>query len=80
MEKMNNQPDDLENIGMGPDCVECGNSTSWLPCWNCGGEGGWMVRSLWRKIRFGIALMIIADVMNVVEKADIIIVLNVERS
>lgn len=34
-------PDDLENIGMGPDCEECGSSTSWLPCWNCGGEGGW---------------------------------------
>lgn len=34
-------PDDLESIGMGPDCVECGNPTSWLPCWNCSGEGGW---------------------------------------
>jgi hypothetical protein len=34
-------PDNLEHIGMGLDCVECGNSTSWLPCWNCGGEGGW---------------------------------------
>jgi hypothetical protein len=34
-------PDDLEHIGMGPDCIHCGNSTSWLPCWNCGGEGGW---------------------------------------
>jgi hypothetical protein len=34
-------PDDLEHIGMGPDCVECGNPTSWLPCWNCGGKGGW---------------------------------------
>lgn len=34
-------PDDLEHIGMGPDCIHCGSSTSWLPCWNCGGEGGW---------------------------------------
>jgi hypothetical protein len=33
-------PDDLEHIGMGPDCAVCGNATSWLPCWNCGGEGG----------------------------------------
>lgn len=33
-------PDDLENIGMGFDCAECESSTSWLPCWNCGGEGG----------------------------------------
>jgi hypothetical protein len=32
--------DDLEAIGMGPDCAECGNPTSWLHCWNCGGEGG----------------------------------------
>lgn len=32
--------DELENIGMGLDCAECGHSTSWLPCWNCGGEGG----------------------------------------
>ena len=34
-------PDDLENIGMGLPCIECENPTSWLPCWNCGGEGGW---------------------------------------
>lgn len=34
-------PDELENIGMGPNCIHCGNPTSWLPCWNCGGEGGW---------------------------------------
>jgi len=34
-------PDDLEYIGMGPDCAECGEPTSWVPCWNCGGEGGW---------------------------------------
>jgi len=34
-------PDELEHIGMGLDCAECGNPTSWLPCWNCGGEGGW---------------------------------------
>src|SRR3990170_9038380 len=34
-------PDNLERIGMGLDCVECGNPTSWLPCWNCSGEGGW---------------------------------------
>lgn len=34
-------PDELEHIGMGFDCAECGNPTSWLPCWNCGGEGGW---------------------------------------
>lgn len=34
-------PDDLEHIGMGLPCAECGNPTSWLPCWNCGGEGGW---------------------------------------
>lgn len=34
-------PDDLEHIGMGLPCAECGNPTSWLPCWNCGGRGGW---------------------------------------
>ncbi len=34
-------PDDLEHIGMGLPCAECGDPTSWLPCWNCGGEGGW---------------------------------------
>lgn len=26
---------------MGLPCAECGDSTSWLPCWNCSGEGGW---------------------------------------
>lgn len=34
-------PEDLEHIGMCHPCAECGNSTSWLPCWNCMGEGGW---------------------------------------
>ena len=34
-------PEELEHIGMGLDCVECGNPTSWVPCWNCSGEGGW---------------------------------------
>jgi len=31
--------DDLDAIGMGPPCPECGDATDWLPCWNCGGEG-----------------------------------------
>ena len=34
-------PDDLEHNGMGYPCIECGNATSWLPCWSCFGEGGW---------------------------------------
>lgn len=40
MEPMSDISDDLENIGMGPACPQCGNATDWLPCWNCGGEGG----------------------------------------
>lgn len=32
--------DDLQDIGMGPECPRCGNATDWLPCWNCGGDGG----------------------------------------
>ena len=34
-------PENLEGIGMGLPCAECGDQTSWLPCWNCDGEGGW---------------------------------------
>ena len=44
-------PEDLENIGMGLPCAECGNSTSWLPCWNCGGEGGAGRKHVGRPIR-----------------------------
>ncbi len=31
--------DELDAIGMGPDCPECGSPTDWLRCWNCGGDG-----------------------------------------
>lgn len=30
---------DLEAVGMGPECPKCGNPTDWLPCGYCSGEG-----------------------------------------
>ena len=32
--------DELENIGMGPACPQCGKDTDWLPCSQCFGNGG----------------------------------------
>jgi hypothetical protein len=38
----NQQPDldELDSIGLGPACPDCGYATDWLRCWNCFGEGG----------------------------------------
>ncbi|RJP53603.1 MAG: hypothetical protein C4583_04255 [Anaerolineaceae bacterium] len=72
-------PDDLENIGMGLECAECGNRTSWLPCWNCGGEGGWDGKNCNSRIRCGTSLAIIAYVMSAEGKAATRIVWSVGR-
>lgn len=32
--------DDLEAVGMGPNCPICHNATDWLPCSQCFGKGG----------------------------------------